>query len=145
MKAPATLLALACLLPLLVQAKPAAAMKIASPDFSEGGMIPARFTCDGANVNPRLDIAGVPAGARSLVLMDLHMPEVDGFMATREIRRREKSGRSGGRTFICALTANVMKRDRDACMDVGMDHILAKPLRADDLAEVLRKIQPASN
>ena len=35
-----------------------------------------------------------------------------------------------------------MKRDRDACMEVGMDHILPKPLRADDLAEVLRKIQP---
>ena len=44
-------------------------MKITSPDFPEGGMIPARFTCDGANVNPRLDIAGVPAGARSLVLI----------------------------------------------------------------------------
>ena len=80
-----------------------------------------------------------------LVLMDLHMPEVDGFMATREIRRREKSGARHGRTFICALTANVMKRDRDACMEVGMDHILSKPLRADDLAEVLRKIQTASN
>ena len=69
MKAPAALLALACLLPLLVQAEPAAAMKITSPDFSEDGMIPARFTCDGANVNPRLDIAGVPARARSLVLI----------------------------------------------------------------------------
>jgi len=64
-----TLLALACLWPLLAQAEPAAAMKIASPDFPEGGMIPARFTCDGTNVNPRLDITGVPAGARSLVLI----------------------------------------------------------------------------
>ncbi|MEI8312615.1 MAG: ATP-binding protein, partial [Verrucomicrobiota bacterium] len=77
-----------------------------------------------------------------LIFMDLHMPEVDGFMATQEIRRREKSGRDQARTFICALTANVMKRDRDACMDVGMDHILAKPLRVEDLAEVLQKVQP---
>jgi len=77
-----------------------------------------------------------------LILMDLHMPEVDGFMATREIRRREKSGKRQDRTFICALTANVMKRDRDACMEVGMDHILSKPLRTDDLAEVLRRLRP---
>ena len=76
--------------------------------------------------------------------MDLHMPEVDGFMATREIRRREKSGRSKFRTFICALTANVMKRCRDACVDVGMDHILSKPLRADDLAEVLQRLQSSN-
>jgi len=73
--------------------------------------------------------------------MDLHMPEVDGFMATREIRRRENSGNRPGRTFICALTANVMKRERDACMDVGMDHILSKPIRRDDLAEVLQRLQ----
>ena len=77
-----------------------------------------------------------------LILMDLHMPEVDGFMATREIRRREKSGKHENRSFICALTANVMKRDRDACMEVGMDHILSKPLRVDDLAEVLKRLQP---
>jgi CheY-like chemotaxis protein len=63
-------------------------------------------------------------------------------MATREIRRRENSGRHPGRTFICALPSNVMKRDRDACMEVGMDHVLAKPLRADDLAEVLQMVQP---
>ncbi|MCX6969130.1 MAG: amino acid permease [Verrucomicrobia bacterium] len=80
--------------------------------------------------------------AYDIIFMDLHMPEVDGFMATREIRRREKSGSKNARTFICALTANVMKRDRDACMDVGMDHILSKPLRVEDLAEVLQRVRP---
>jgi len=44
-------------------------MTISSPDFKEGGSIPARFTCDGENVNPSLQISGVPAGARSLVLI----------------------------------------------------------------------------
>lgn len=44
-------------------------MKISSPDFNEGGSIPARFTCDGENVNPTLRISGVPAGAKSLVLI----------------------------------------------------------------------------
>jgi Raf kinase inhibitor-like YbhB/YbcL family protein len=44
-------------------------MKISSPDFNEGGSIPPRFTCDGENVNPSLRISGVPAGAKSLVLI----------------------------------------------------------------------------
>jgi len=44
-------------------------IKISSPDFSEGGSIPPQFTCTGANVNPSLRISGVPAGARSLVLI----------------------------------------------------------------------------
>ena len=44
-------------------------MKITSPEFGEGEFIPSKFTCDGENVNPRLDIAGVPATAKSLVLI----------------------------------------------------------------------------
>jgi hypothetical protein len=44
-------------------------MKISSPDFTGGGNIPARFTCEGENVNPALRISGVPAGAKSLVLI----------------------------------------------------------------------------
>ena len=44
-------------------------MKISSPDFNEGGSIPSRFTCDGANVNPALNISEVPAGAKSLLLI----------------------------------------------------------------------------
>ena len=44
-------------------------MKIASPAFAEGAIIPARFTADGANVNPPLEISGVPAGTKSLVLI----------------------------------------------------------------------------
>lgn len=44
-------------------------MNISSPDFSEGGSIPSRFTCDGANVNPALRISDVPTKAKSLVLI----------------------------------------------------------------------------
>lgn len=44
-------------------------MKISSPDFNEGASIPSRFTCDGANVNPTLQVSGVPSAAKSLVLI----------------------------------------------------------------------------
>jgi hypothetical protein len=44
-------------------------MKLTSPAFSEGSEIPSEYTCDGANTNPQLDIAGVPANAKSLVLI----------------------------------------------------------------------------
>ena len=50
-------------------AQSAEVLKISSPAFAEGGMIPARFTADGANVNPPLEISGAPASARSLVLI----------------------------------------------------------------------------
>ncbi len=44
-------------------------MKITSPEFGEGEFIPSKFTCDGENINPRLDIAGVPSSAKSLALI----------------------------------------------------------------------------
>jgi Raf kinase inhibitor-like YbhB/YbcL family protein len=53
----------------LAQGAKEAPMKISSPDFNEGGSIPSQFTCTGANVNPSLRISGVPAGAKSLVLI----------------------------------------------------------------------------
>ena len=72
--------------------------------------------------------------------MDIHLPEIDGIAAAREIRRREKENPNARRTFICALTANVMKKTREACFDAGMDDILSKPLRADELASILNRV-----
>ena len=76
-----------------------------------------------------------------LIFMDLHMPEIDGLSATREIRRREEEDPQKPRSYICALTANVMTKSREACMDAGMDEILAKPLRTDELRAVLSRFQ----
>jgi CheY-like chemotaxis protein len=71
-----------------------------------------------------------------LVLMDVHMPQLDGIEATRRIRAAEaESGRP--RTPIIALTANAFGEDREACLAAGMDDFLVKPLDRERLAEVL--------
>ena len=72
-----------------------------------------------------------------LILIDLQMPEMDGYTATREIRAMEEAKPGSPRIYICALTANVMKKDRDACFVAGMDNILPKPLRASELAAAI--------
>ena len=70
------------------------------------------------------------------VLMDLHMPGIDGLEATRRIRTMEDEYESP-RTPIIALTANASMEDRDACLAAGMDDFLIKPLDRDRLAAAL--------
>jgi len=77
-----------------------------------------------------------------VVLMDIQMPEMDGFQATAAIRRMEKA--SGGRLPIVALTANAMRGDGERCLAQGMDAYLAKPFRIADLDRVLGEVTGAS-
>ena len=77
------------------------------------------------------------------ILMDCQMPEMDGFEATREIRKREDPTQP---LPIVAITANAMAGDREKCLEAGMNDFLSKPVKLDTLAEVLRKwlTQPSS-
>lgn len=65
-----------------------------------------------------------------VVLMDIHMPEMNGLDATRELRRRFPAARQ---PVVIAMTASAMQTDREQCLDAGMDDFLTKPVRADQL------------
>lgn len=74
-----------------------------------------------------------------LVLMDCRMPELDGFDATREIRRIEALREEMGAACIpiIAVTAGAMQEEMDRCLDAGMNEVLTKPLRAEDLHQTI--------
>ncbi len=74
-----------------------------------------------------------------LVLMDCQMPEMDGFDATREIRKQDIRALHGKSLPIIAMTANVMSGDRERCLEVGMDDYIGKPVQRDKLESVLRR------
>ncbi len=73
-------------------------------------------------------------GTFDLILMDVHMPEVDGFQATQAIRQRESKDR---RIPIIALTANAMSGDKERCLAYGMDGFVSKPINVAELSEAI--------
>ncbi len=75
-----------------------------------------------------------------LILMDMHMPVMDGIEATQQIRAAELA--TGGHIPIIALTAAAMKEDADACREAGMDAYLPKPIHPRMLQEMLAKYAP---
>lgn len=92
---------------------------------------------DGARALETLQVAVENQRDYALVLMDCQMPVMDGFSATREIRRRETH--SGAHAIIIAMTANAMQGDREACFAAGMDDYISKPVQIEALKQVLAK------
>ncbi|WGZ95902.1 MAG: response regulator [Candidatus Thiothrix putei] len=74
-----------------------------------------------------------------LVLMDINMPEMDGYTATRYIRKWEKEGIFKQHIPVIAMTANALKGDRERCLKMGMDDYLAKPVKQDELLKVVEQ------
>ena len=71
-----------------------------------------------------------------LILMDIQMPEMDGYEATKEIRRIEEG--TDKHIPVIALTASAMEKDRELCFQAGMDDYIAKPVDKEDLLRILR-------
>jgi CheY-like chemotaxis protein len=86
--------------------------------------------------NGRAAVERATAEPYDLILMDVQMPEMDGFEATRALRRDPPPG---ARIPIIAMTANAMSGDRERCLEAGMDDYLAKPVKIDQLRTMIER------
>ncbi len=77
-------------------------------------------------------------GAFDLMLLDIQMPELDGFRVIDALRRREQT--AGGHLPVVALTAHAMKNDRERCLQAGMDGYLSKPIRSAELFAAVDRV-----
>jgi two-component system, sensor histidine kinase and response regulator len=91
--------------------------------------------------NGREALAALDEQRFDVVLMDIQMPEMDGFEATAARRVQEEA--TGTHVPIIAMTAHAMQGDRERCLEAGMDGYVAKPIRAKELFEALESLTPA--
>ena len=84
--------------------------------------------------NGRLALEALDQLNADVILMDVQMPEMDGFEATAAIRKKEE--KTGSHLPIIAMTAHAMKGDRERCLATGMDGYVAKPIQAEELIQV---------
>ena len=92
--------------------------------------------------NGREALTRAAAASPSVILMDIEMPIMDGYEATRRLRDAE---RGEGRVPVIALTAHAIAGYRERVMRAGMDDYLTKPLRRDELDATLRRFLPAAS
>ncbi len=88
--------------------------------------------------NGRLALDAMRGTDFDIIFMDCQMPELDGFSATREIRRREGDNKH---TWVVAVTANSLAGDREKCLSAGMDDYVSKPVKPGDLQEAIDRFQ----
>ena len=88
--------------------------------------------------NGRQVLAALDMQPCDLVLMDVQMPEMDGFETTAAIRERERT--TAGHLPIIAMTAHAMKGDREQCLAAGMDGYISKPIQPRELFETLSRL-----
>jgi two-component system, sensor histidine kinase and response regulator len=86
----------------------------------------------------RQALAALEQGPFDLLLLDVHMPELDGFRVIDTLRRREQS--TGAHLPVVALTARSMMEDRERCLQAGMDEYLAKPIRRPELFAAIERV-----
>ena len=89
-------------------------------------------------VNGREALALLECAPFDLLLLDIHMPELDGFQVVGAIRERERT--AGGHLPVIALTARSRKEDRERCLRAGMDECLTKPYSAADLWATMDRV-----
>jgi len=92
--------------------------------------------------NGREALAALDREDFDAVLMDVQMPEMDGFEATAAIRAREL--KTGRHLPIIAMTAHAMQGDRERCLAAGMDDYISKPIKIQQLTDVLEKFSVAA-
>ena len=80
----------------------------------------------------------------SLVLMDIMLPEMDGYQITQVIREMEKQNKVENPVPIIALTANTYDNDREKCFNAGMNDYLSKPFTSKQLIDMIAKYLPVS-
>jgi PAS domain S-box-containing protein len=96
-----------------------------------------RLSCEVTTVNDGVEaLACLPTQSFDVILMDCQMPNMDGFEATRLIRRGE-AGKTAQATRIIAMTAHAMQGDREACLAAGMNDYIAKPVSLTQLRQVM--------
>jgi two-component system, sensor histidine kinase and response regulator len=83
-------------------------------------------------------LAALARQSFDIILMDVQMPDMNGFEATRAIREREKS--TGSHVPIVAMTAHVMKGDKERCLETGMDGYVSKPIRPEELFSTINEL-----
>ena len=93
-------------------------------------------------VNGREAVAQIVRGSFDAVLMDVQMPEMDGFEAATAIRDHERE--KGGHIPIMAMTAHAMQGDRERCLTAGMDGYVSKPVGPEELFRELERLVPSA-